>query len=198
MSANGIKMEEEKMEAAKTWAEPKSIRDIQVFFGFANFYRRFIKGLSKIAAPLTSILKTTTTSPKGPPDATGNVREESGKEVGDGDRAKIGEVKPPGGKNSKNSTKVKNSAKSKVAKATSTGTAHEARLFLTPEASLAFIRLRLAFTEAPILHHFDPEPYIRMKTDESDYVIGGVLSQLTSNQRTSGLDENFSKCSDVG
>ena len=36
--------------------------DIQVFLGFANFYRRFIKGFSKIAAPLTSMLKITALS----------------------------------------------------------------------------------------------------------------------------------------
>ena len=51
-------MEEERIDAVKAWPEPKSIRDIQVFIGFANFYWRFIQGLSKIAAPLTSILKT--------------------------------------------------------------------------------------------------------------------------------------------
>ena len=51
-------MEEERIDAVKAWPEPKLIRDIQVFIGFANFYRRFIQGFSKIAAPLTSMLKT--------------------------------------------------------------------------------------------------------------------------------------------
>ena len=32
--------------------------------------------------------------------------------------------------------------------------------FLNPEARSAFNRLRLAFTKAPILHHFDPECHI--------------------------------------
>ena len=41
----------------KSWPEPKSVRDIQVFIGFANFYWRFIQGFSKIAALLTSMLK---------------------------------------------------------------------------------------------------------------------------------------------
>ena len=36
-----------------------SVRNIQVFLGFANFYQHFIQQFSKIAAPLTSILKTT-------------------------------------------------------------------------------------------------------------------------------------------
>ena len=38
--------------------KPKFIRDLQVFIGFANFYRRFILNLSAIAGLLTLILKT--------------------------------------------------------------------------------------------------------------------------------------------
>lgn len=57
-------MEEEQIETVKNWSKPTSIRDIQVFIDFANFYRRFIWGFSKIAAPLTSMLKTTATSEK--------------------------------------------------------------------------------------------------------------------------------------
>lgn len=52
-------MEDKRIKAAKNWPELKSVRDIQVFLGFANFYHRFIQNFSKIAAPLTSILKTT-------------------------------------------------------------------------------------------------------------------------------------------
>ena len=40
--------------------------------------------------------------------------------------------------------------------------------------------MRQAFVKAPILHHFDPERHIRVETDASGYAIGGVLSQLTS------------------
>ncbi len=43
----------------KTWLDRQSVRDIQVFLGFANFYRRFIKNFGKIAALLTSILQIT-------------------------------------------------------------------------------------------------------------------------------------------
>ena len=53
--------------------------------------------------------------------------------------------------------------------------------FLTPGARLAFIKLRQAFVKAPIFHHFDPEHYIRIVTNRSGYTIGGVFSQLTSN-----------------
>ena len=51
--------------------------------------------------------------------------------------------------------------------------------FLTLGAKLAFTKLRQAFFMAPILHHFDPEHHIRIKTDASGYSIGGVLSQPT-------------------
>ena len=43
-----------------------------------------------------------------------------------------------------------------------------------------FTKLRQAFLKAPILYHFDPEYHIRIETDISGYTIGGVLSQLTS------------------
>ncbi len=52
-------MEEEQIKAVRDWPEPQSVRDIQVFLGFANFYRRYIQGFSRLAAPLTSMLKTT-------------------------------------------------------------------------------------------------------------------------------------------
>ena len=52
--------------------------------------------------------------------------------------------------------------------------------FLTPRAKLAFTKLRQAFVKALIPHHFDPERHIWIKTDVSGYVIGEVLSQLTS------------------
>ena len=57
--------------------------------------------------------------------------------------------------------------------------------FLTSDAREVFNRLRQAFTEAPILRHFDLECHIRIETDTSGYTIGGVLSQLTPNQLTS-------------
>lgn len=54
--------------------------------------------------------------------------------------------------------------------------------FLTYEAREAFNRLSQAFIKAPIFQYFNPECYIRIKTDISDYSIREVLSQLTSNQ----------------
>ena len=45
-------MEVEQIEVVRKWSESKSVQDIHVFFGFANFYCQFIKGFSKIATPL--------------------------------------------------------------------------------------------------------------------------------------------------
>ena len=64
----------------------------------------------------------------------------------------------------------------------------ETRLsFLIPEARSAFNRLRLAFTKAPILQHFDPECHIQINTDALGYAIGGVLSQLASGTSPDGV-----------
>ena len=58
VSPSGVHMEPERIENIKNWPEPQSIREIQAFIGFANFYRRFIRNFSAIAGPLTSMLKT--------------------------------------------------------------------------------------------------------------------------------------------
>ncbi len=68
--AQGIKIEEERIEAEKDWLEPQSVRDIQVFLDFANFYRRFIRNFSRFAAPLTSMLQTTDKSTGNKPQNT--------------------------------------------------------------------------------------------------------------------------------
>ena len=46
--------------------------------------------------------------------------------------------------------------------------------YLTPSAKQAFIQLRQAFTKASIFQYFDPEFHIRIETNASGYVIGGV------------------------
>jgi len=48
-----------KVSAITEWPKPKSVHDIRVFLGLANFYRRFIKNFSKVASPITSLLKKT-------------------------------------------------------------------------------------------------------------------------------------------
>ena len=167
VSSQGIRMEEERIEAVRNWLELKSVRDIQVFIGFANFYRRFIRGFSRIAAPLTSMLKTTGSS------------DLATRELG------ADEVVGGGGKaNDRNLSKFKKSKNAKSRIQTHIGATGEP-IFLTSSAREAFNQLKQAFTKAPILRHFDPECHIQIEIDASGYAIGGVLSQLTSDHLTS-------------
>ncbi|GJQ98611.1 putative reverse transcriptase domain-containing protein [Tanacetum coccineum] len=51
----GIHVDPAKIESVKDWASPKSATEIRQFLGLAGFYRRFIKGFSKIAKPMTKL-----------------------------------------------------------------------------------------------------------------------------------------------
>ena len=57
ISAEGIGMSEDKIRSILDWPTPSRLRDVQSFLGFANFYRRFIDGFSRICKPLTDGLK---------------------------------------------------------------------------------------------------------------------------------------------
>jgi transposase InsO family protein len=57
VNTDGIAMDPARIQTIKEWPEPKTYRDIQVFHGFCNFYRRFIEGFSQKALPLSSLLK---------------------------------------------------------------------------------------------------------------------------------------------
>ncbi len=50
-------MDERKVRAVVNWPRPHSVKELQRFLGFANFYRRFIRNFSTTAAPLTSMFK---------------------------------------------------------------------------------------------------------------------------------------------
>ena len=58
--------------------------------------------------------------------------------------------------------------------------------FPTSEASLAFTQWKKAFTEALILHHFDPEHHIRITTNALGYFIRRELSHLTTEKGLAG------------
>ncbi|KAL0157229.1 hypothetical protein M9458_048475, partial [Cirrhinus mrigala] len=57
ISAEGVTMDDNKVSAVLQWPRPQAIKDLQRFLGFANFYRRFIRGFSQVAAPLTSLTR---------------------------------------------------------------------------------------------------------------------------------------------
>jgi Reverse transcriptase (RNA-dependent DNA polymerase)/RNase H-like domain found in reverse transcriptase len=67
LSPGGIAMERSRVDMIAEWPEPKSFRDIQIFLGFANFYRRFIAKFSRIASPLSDLLKGSKDSKKSGP-----------------------------------------------------------------------------------------------------------------------------------
>jgi hypothetical protein len=52
-----VRMEKDRIATIEEWPMPDSHRDIQVFLGFVNFYRRFIISFSKIVQPMTAMLK---------------------------------------------------------------------------------------------------------------------------------------------
>ena len=39
------------------WKEPTTVKEVQSFLGFANFYHRFIQGYSKLTKALTDLTK---------------------------------------------------------------------------------------------------------------------------------------------
>ena len=57
ISDQGILMDPTKVEAMLNWEAPKSVMEIRSFLGLAGYYRRFIEGFSRIAAPLTKLTR---------------------------------------------------------------------------------------------------------------------------------------------
>ncbi|GJT54881.1 putative reverse transcriptase domain-containing protein [Tanacetum coccineum] len=55
IDSQGIHVDPAKIESIKDWASPKSPMEIRQFLGLAGYYRRFIKGFSKIAKPMTKL-----------------------------------------------------------------------------------------------------------------------------------------------
>ncbi len=52
-----VEMEPDRVRTIADWPEPAYHRNIQVFLGFANFYRCFISSFSRLAKPMTDMLK---------------------------------------------------------------------------------------------------------------------------------------------
>lgn len=59
--ANGeLRMDPAKVTAVSQWPRPGDRKQLQRFLGFANFYSRFIRNYSQVAAPLTALTSTNT------------------------------------------------------------------------------------------------------------------------------------------
>ena len=57
LTAEGVAVDSEKVEAVSNWQQPTNVSEIRSFLGLAGYYRRFIEGFSKIARPMTELLK---------------------------------------------------------------------------------------------------------------------------------------------
>jgi hypothetical protein len=115
ISTTGTKIDPAKITTIQEWPQPQNVKDVQSFLGFANFYRRFIKGYSSIVAPLTRL------------------------------------------------------------------TRKDIPFAWTSDCAHSFNDLKIAFTTAPILRHFDYDREVIVETDASDFVSAGVLSQYDDN-----------------
>ena len=50
-------MDPQKIEAVVNWKPPKNVSEVRSFLGLARYYRKFVEGFSKIAAPLTKLTR---------------------------------------------------------------------------------------------------------------------------------------------
>ncbi|XP_059068201.1 uncharacterized protein LOC131030253 [Cryptomeria japonica] len=60
------KPDPEKLRAIEDWEPLRSVHDVRQFLGLTNYYRKFVFSYSKIAAPLTDLLKKDRGSKWGP------------------------------------------------------------------------------------------------------------------------------------
>ncbi len=69
ISQDGVSMDDKKVQAVLDWPQPQTVKELQRFLGFANFYRRFIRNFSSIASPLTAMTKRNISRLMWPPEA---------------------------------------------------------------------------------------------------------------------------------
>jgi len=114
ISPEGISMDPAKTKAVSNWPAPSTLKELQSFLGFANFYRRFIARFSDIVVPLVRL------------------------------------------------------------------TRKDVQYTWGSDQQTAFDAIKHAFTQAPVLAHFNPEYPLLVETDASDHAVAAILSQISS------------------
>jgi hypothetical protein len=84
ITPDGVQIDQDRIKTIQEWPEPRTVRDIRVFIGFMNYYRRFIANFSRLALPLTKLTQ------KGPEAARGGrlQRKEESQPLSLGEEAK--------------------------------------------------------------------------------------------------------------
>nr|GFC53908.1 putative reverse transcriptase domain-containing protein [Tanacetum cinerariifolium] len=54
---HGITMDPSKVEAITKWPRPTTVTEVRSFMGLAGYYRRFVEGFSRLALPLTHLMR---------------------------------------------------------------------------------------------------------------------------------------------
>jgi len=54
---DGVRMEKEKVQRVIEWPVPRSVKNVQKFWGLANYYKWFVKDFAKIIKPLYEIIR---------------------------------------------------------------------------------------------------------------------------------------------
>ena len=53
----GVFVDPQKIEKIVNWKPPTNVTEIQSFLGLAGYYRKVVKGFSKLADPLTKLTR---------------------------------------------------------------------------------------------------------------------------------------------
>ncbi|GBG63145.1 hypothetical protein CBR_g36914 [Chara braunii] len=57
LDGDGIRPEDSKIAAIRDWSTPRTMTEVRSFLGLANYYKKFVRNFSSIAAPLRRLLK---------------------------------------------------------------------------------------------------------------------------------------------
>ena len=57
ISEGRVKMDQAKVHGITNWPTPKTLKNVQAFLGFCNFYRRFVQDFSALTHPLSQLTK---------------------------------------------------------------------------------------------------------------------------------------------